>query len=91
MYIQSWLNSEFYNVGVKTLLEKHNIEYFSTNSEKKAAVVERFNKTLKSAMWKYFYGKGVYKSIDILGDLVKNNMYNVTKHRGILMKPAEVK
>ena len=54
---------EFYNVGVKTLLEEHNIKYFSTNSDKKAAVVERFNRTLKTAMWKYFYSKGTYNGL----------------------------
>ena len=32
---------EFYNVGVRDLLTKNNIEYFSTNSERKAAIVER--------------------------------------------------
>ena len=47
--------SKFYNVYVKTLLEKHDIKYFSTNSDKKAAVVERFNRTLKTIMRKYFY------------------------------------
>ena len=47
--------SEFYNVYIKTLLEKHDIKYFSTNSDKKAAVVERFNRTLKTVMRKYFY------------------------------------
>lgn len=40
---------EFYNVGVKTLLERHNVKCFSTNSNKKAVIVERFNKTLKGA------------------------------------------
>ncbi len=48
---------EFYNVGVRDLLTKNNIEYFSTNSERKAAIVERFNRTLKTSMWKYFYSK----------------------------------
>ena len=79
---------EFYNVGVKTLLEKHDIKYFSTKSDKKAAVVERFNRTLKTAMWKYFYSKGSYKSIDVLYQLVYN--YNNTKHSTILMKPKDV-
>ena len=79
---------EFYNVGVKTLLEKHGIKYFSTNSDKKAAVVERFNRTLKTFMWKYFYSKGTYKWIDILDELVYN--YNNTKHSVILMKPKDV-
>ena len=79
---------EFYNVGVKTLLEKHDIKYFSTKSDKKAAVVERFNRTLKTAMWKYFYSKGTYKWIDVLDQLVYN--YNNTKHNTILMKPKDV-
>ena len=51
---------EFYNVGIRDLLIKNNIEYFSTNSERKAAIVERFNRTLKTSMWKYFYSKGTY-------------------------------
>lgn len=62
--------NEFYNVGVKSLLEEDGIEYFSTKSDKKASVVERFNRTLKTSMWKYFYSKGTYKRIDVLGDLV---------------------
>jgi len=75
-------------VGVKTLLEDNNIRYFSTQSDKKAAIVERFNRTLKTMMWKYFYSKGTYNWVDILEDLVTN--YNNTKHSSILMKPADV-
>ena len=41
---------EFYNVGVKTLSEKHDTKYFSTYNDKKAGVVERFNRTLKTTM-----------------------------------------
>ncbi len=52
---------EFYNVGVRDLLTKHSIKYFSTNSERKVAIVERFNQILKSSMWKYFYSKGTHK------------------------------
>ena len=79
---------EFYNVGVKTLLENDTIKYFSTQSDKKAAIVERFNRTLKIMMWKYFYSKGTYNWVDVLNDLVTN--YNNTKHGSILMKPADV-
>ena len=79
---------EFYNVGVKKLLEKHEIKYFCTNSDKKAAIVERFNRTFKTAMWKYFYSKETYKWIDVLDELVYN--YNNTNHSTILMKPSEV-
>ena len=79
---------KFYNVGVKTLLEDNNIRYFSTQSDKKAAIVERFNRTLKTMMWKYFYSKGTYNWVDVLDDLVTN--YNNTKHGSILLKPADV-
>ncbi len=39
-------------------------------------------------MWKYFYSKGTYKWIDVLDNLTRN--YNYTKHRTIMMKPADV-
>ena len=52
---------EFYNVGAKELLKEHSVEYFFTTSDRKAAIVKRFNRTLKTAMWKYFYSKGTYK------------------------------
>jgi len=45
---------EFYNKNVKELFESKEIEFFSTFSDKKAAIIERFNRTLKSRMWKYF-------------------------------------
>ena len=78
---------EFYNVGVRDLLKSHNVDYFSTHSEKKAAIVERFNRTLKT-MRKYFYSKGTYNWIDVLDELTKN--YSNIKHSSILMKPKDV-
>ena len=69
---------EFYKVGVKTLLEKLNIEYFSTKSDKNAAVVERFNRKLQTT----------YQWFDILDDFVYN--YNNTEHNTILMKPKDI-
>ena len=79
---------EFYNVGVRDLLKSHNVDYFSTQSDKKVAVVERFNRTLKAMMWKYFYSKGNYNWIDVLDELTKN--YNNTKHGSIHMKPKDL-
>ena len=62
---------EFYNVGVRDFLKSHNVDYFSTHSDKKAAIVERFNRTLRTMMWKYFYSKGTYNWIDVLDNLQK--------------------
>ncbi|CAB4028749.1 integrase core domain-containing [Paramuricea clavata] len=80
--------TEFYNKEVKSLLNKHNIEFFSTYSDKKAAVVERFNRTLKALMWKYFYSASTYKWFDVLQDLTDN--YNSSVNRSIKTTPDSV-
>ena len=46
------------NFTTLVLLKSHNVGYFSRHSDNKAAIVERFNRTLKTMMWKYFYSKG---------------------------------
>lgn len=79
---------EFYNQSMMEMLNLRNIHLYSTFSTKKAAIVERFNRTLKSKMWKQFSFHGSYKWIDILPKLI--NEYNNTKHSTIKMCPNEV-
>jgi hypothetical protein len=79
---------EFYNVGVKTLLKDHDVHYFSTRTFRKAALVERFNRTLKTRMWKYFTENNTKVWVDVLPALVKS--YNNSTNRTIGMKPADV-
>ena len=80
--------TEFYNANCKTLLDSYNIKLYSTYSNLKASIVERFNRTLKSKMWKKFSLQGNYKWLDILSNLVSE--YNDTKHGTIGMKPKYV-
>ena len=86
--IQTDLGKEFYNAPVKRLLEEYNIELFSVKSPVKAAMVERWNRTLKSKIWKYFTSRNTYKWLEVLPKLV--HAYNHSKHRVIAMKPADV-
>ena len=86
--IQTDQGTEFYNAPVKRLLEKYGIELFSVKSPKKAALVERWNRTLKSKMWKYFTSRNTYKWLEVLPKLV--HAYNHAKHRVIKMRPADV-
>jgi hypothetical protein len=79
---------EFYNVGVKTLLKDHDVHYFSTRTFRKAALVERFNRTLKTRMWKYFTENNTKVWVDVLPAFVKS--YNNSTYRTIGMKPADV-
>ena len=36
------------------MIGNNNMKYFSTFSDKKAAIVENLNRTIKSRMYKYF-------------------------------------
>ena len=54
------------------MLTDRDINYYSTFSDKKAAIVERFNKTLKTRMWKYFTANETRKWIDIVDNLVND-------------------
>lgn len=86
--IHADMGNEFYNTTMKKMLKEREINLYSTFTTKKAAIVERFNRTLKNKMWKQFSLRGSYKWIDILESLIDD--YNNTKHRTIKMKPNEV-
>ena len=80
--------TEFLNRQFQDLLQDKDIQFFTTNNETKASVVERFNRTLKTRMFKYFTFKNTRKYIDVLADLVDS--YNHSYHRSIGTKPALV-
>lgn len=80
---------EFINSRVQKLLESKNIRYYTANNpDIKCAIVERFNRTLKSRMFRYFTSKGTRKYIDVLEKLVDG--YNAAIHRSIGMAPKDV-
>ncbi|RWS18196.1 hypothetical protein B4U80_11098, partial [Leptotrombidium deliense] len=90
VYLQTDKGKEFYNANVQKLFKDLGIHHFSTeNSDIKCAIVERFNRTLKGRMFRYFTHTNSRRYIDVVNDLV--NGYNDTVHRSIKMKPAAVK
>jgi len=86
--LQTDMGKEFYNKNFETLLKQYGIHHYSTYSNLKASIVERFNRTLKSRMWRQFSLQGSHKWINILQDLV--SQYNRTKHSTIKMCPINV-
>jgi len=88
-YLQTDLGKEFYNQQFKDLLSEFNITLYSSFSTKKASVIECFNRTLKTKMWRKFTAQGSYCWINMLDNLLKD--YNNSVHRTIKMKPNEVK
>ena len=86
-----WVDSgkEFYNQDVDKLREKYNIKIYSTNNDEKCSVIERWNRTIKTQLWKYFTANGTNKYTDILQPLI--DKYNSTKHRSIGMTPTDAR
>src|SRR5271156_3643906 len=70
------------------LLNIENIRFFIVKSQFKAAVVERFNRTLKTWMWRYFTRTGNYRWIDVLPDFLVS--YNSNVHSSIGVAPINV-
>ena len=90
LYLQTDQGKEFVNTAFQQFLRKKHVEFFTTyNEEMKASVVERFNRTLKTKMWKYFTRNDTKMYIGVLPDMVWS--YNHTFHRSIKMAPADVK
>src|SRR3981189_960906 len=79
---------EFDNRVVQHLLNVENIRFFTVKSQFKAAVVERFNRTLKTKMWRYFTWTGNHRWVAVLPDLLTS--YNSAVHRSIGVAPIEV-
>jgi transposase InsO family protein len=87
--LQTDKGKEFVNSKVQTYLRSLGIKHFSTNSEMKASMVERFNRTINGLLERYLTFHKTERYMDVLQDLVKN--YNNSYHRVIEMKPSEVK
>ena len=86
-YLWTDKGKEYYNKNMKELLEKNGITLYSTENEEKSSVCERWNRTIKSKMWKQFTVQGNTQYLDMLPKLVKE--YNNTKHSSIKMTPTE--
>ena len=74
---------EFYNRQLKGVLEANDVMLYSTKNEEKSSVVERWNRTMKNIMWRYFTANSTQKYIDVLHSMV--DKYNSTYHRHLQM------
>lgn len=87
-YLQTDAGTEWYNSKIKKILDKYNTILYSTFTEKKASICERFNRTLKTKMYRYFSLRNSDKWIDILPKILRE--YNSDYHRTIQMSPVNV-
>lgn len=88
-HLQTDAGKEFLNRRFQELLSDNLIHHFvARNTEIKCSVAERFNRTLKTKMWKYFTMTGRRRYVEVLPQLIDS--YNNSVHRTIKMKPLEV-
>lgn len=89
VYLQSDRGKEFVCTAFQKYLKRNGILFgVASNPDVKAAVVERFNRTLKERIWRYFTYRNTHRYIDVLQDLVRS--YNNTPHSSIKFTPASV-
>ena len=87
--LQTDKGTEFLNRSLQKLLKEHGVFHSAThNEETKASIVERFNRTLNTRMWRYFTKSQSVRYLDVLQDFVRS--YNNTNHRSSGMAPSEV-
>ena len=79
---------EFYNRIFQKIINDLDITHYSIASVRKCSIVERFNRTIKTRMYRSFSARGTYKWIDVVQDLVDG--YNNSVHRSIGITPNEV-
>ena len=75
---------EFYNNDVQKL-----VELYFTETEEKSCVIERFIRTIKENMFKYFSANNTRQVVDVLD--LPAEQYNNTIHSSIKMTPKEAR
>ena len=81
--------NEFYNQVLEPVLKKHDIQIYSTHNDEKCSVVERWNRTIKTQLWKYFTANGTYQYTDVLQALITK--YNTTVNRSTKFTPTDAR
>ena len=68
--LQTDKGTEFTNRKFQSWLKQNSVDFFTTENEDiKASIVERFNRTIKSKLWRYFTKYDTLHYLDILQDM----------------------
>ena len=87
-YIWSDQESTFFSKEMLNFFENNNVKIYYTNSNLKAVVIERFDRSLRKLMIKKFVKSNNTVWHNILPELLKT--YNNRYHHTIKMKPIDV-
>ena len=80
---------EFLGSSFQDMLKRHDIKHhYATSPDVKCAIAERYIRTLKTRIWRYFTDKATLKYITVLPHFVDS--INHTKNQTIGYAPADV-
>lgn len=79
--VQTDAGKEFMGKPFQQLLQHHDIQFFTTPSNTKAAMAERLIRTLKERLMRYFRAKRSTRWHDVVSDFQHN--YNHSPHRSL--------
>ena len=86
--IRSDLGKEFYNTHVQNLFQRKKILHIGALNATKASIVERFNRTLRGKLWRFFDASNTWRYVEILPKMVSS--YNDSKHGATKIPPSDV-
>ena len=87
-HLQTDQGKEFLNDEVQSVMKGYGVSFYTTkDADIKCSLVERFNRTLRSRMFRYFTRKGSHFYLDVLPRLV--TAYNNTVHSAIGVAPVD--
>ena len=89
LMLQSDKGTEYKNAQFQWMIKEYDIRFYTSETDDiKAAIVERFNRTLRTRMYRYFIHSKSFRYVDVFQDLVYS--YNHTHHSSIEMEPSMV-
>ena len=85
--LQFWCDegTEFLNKDMTKWRKENNIGIYHTYGRGKSVIVERFNRTLKTIMWRTLTANNSHAWVEILPELI--DTYNDTEHGVLKMTP----
>uniref|UniRef100_A0A1I7ZNI4 Integrase catalytic domain-containing protein n=1 Tax=Steinernema glaseri TaxID=37863 RepID=A0A1I7ZNI4_9BILA len=88
MVVHSDSGTEFTGKPVQEYFKRHGIFHSKAKNDVKCGIVERFNRTLKERIYKYFTAKATSRWVDVLDDII--NSINHSVNRTIGVAPASI-
>lgn len=87
-HVESDKGKEFWNRPCRKFFAQKGMNHYSSESEYKASVVERLNRTLKNRLYRIFTYRNSFKYVDILNSVLK--AYNDSVHKSTGFPPSRV-